>query len=602
MAGSGFSRAAAICLRLSWAASRPATVAVIGLSAVASVLPATTAWFGKELIDELTRGPAAATGRATVFAVAAALAGAVFAGLAQLGTLAGAYLQRETNARIQERLFAAVNGFHGVRRFEDPAFRDRLELAGTGAQQAPESVTTMLSGTLRGVLTIAGYAGVLLTVWPPMLLLLALAAVPAFATYRRIGRRAAGVSESTVARIRRQLSYRMLMTEAVAAREVRLFGLGRLFAGRFAASLRETSGAELADRRRAAGAETLLSLAGAVVALAGTLVMIREVAAGRLSVGGFSLFTAAAIGVQGALTSVLSQIGMATRNLALFHHYAEVVGAAPDLADGDRPVAPLTDAVTLDDVWFRYDEDGPWILRGVTLRIPRGATVGLVGLNGAGKSTLVKLLCRFYDPQRGTVRWDGTDLRDLRIAGLRRRLGAAFQDFVRYDLTAAENIGVGDVDRLDDRPAIRAAARAAGIDAAVEALPKGYDTLISRIFLDGDDADEGVNLSGGQWQRLAVARALMREDCDLVILDEPNAGLDADADAEIQAALRAHAGDRTTLLVSHRLGTLRHADEIVVLSGGRITERGDHDTLLAAGGEYARLFRKQSAGYVPAGG
>ena len=601
MGSAGFLRSAATCLRLSWDASRPATIAVVVLSAGGGLLPAATAWFGKELIDELAGGHTASIGRASFFAAAAALAGAFFAGLGQVGTLTGAYLQRETNARVQARLFETVNGFQGLRHFEDPAFRDKLELAHSAAQEAPQSVTTMLSGTLRGIITVVGYTVALVAVWPPMLALLALTAVPAFLTYRRLGRRAAGTSRATIARIRRQVFYQLLMTDAQANREVRLFGLGRLFSRRLADSLRQTSGAELADQRRGAVAETLLGVAGAAVGVAGALVMIREVIAGRLSVGGFSLFSVAAVGVQGALTSVLGQVGTATRNLTLFEHYTDVVSTPSDLADSDRAVASLADAVTLEDVWFRYDESGPWILRGVTLRIPRGATVGLVGRNGAGKSTLVKLLCRFYDPARGAVRWDGTDLRDLRVADYRRRLGAVFQDFTRYELTAGENIGVGAVERLTDRAAIRRAARTVGVDAAVDALPKGFDTLLSRTFIDDSEDDQGVTLSGGQWQRLAVARALMREDSDLLIMDEPNAGLDADADAEIQAALRAHAGGRTTLLISHRLGAIRHADHIVVLAEGRIAEQGDHDTLMAADGEYARLFRKQSADYVATG-
>ncbi|WP_279582148.1 ABC transporter ATP-binding protein [Fodinicola feengrottensis] len=239
-------------------------------------------------------------------------------------------------------------------------------------------------------------------------------------------------------------------------------------------------------------------------------------------------------------------------------------------------------------------------MRGVNLFIPRGNSLALVGLNGAGKSTLVKLLCRFYDPVEGEIRWDGVDIREVDPAELRRRIGAVFQDYMHYDLTAAENIALGDLGALQDRPRLEAAARKAGIHQKLSELPHGYDTMLSRMFFtesDKDDPESGVVLSGGQQQRLALARAIVRDRCDLMILDEPAAGLDAEAEHEIHASLGAHRAGKTSLLISHRLGAVRDADHIVVLAGGAVAEQGDHATLLAAGGGYARLFTLQAAGY-----
>ncbi|MEU1721477.1 ATP-binding cassette domain-containing protein [Nonomuraea sp. NPDC005692] len=261
------------------------------------------------------------------------------------------------------------------------------------------------------------------------------------------------------------------------------------------------------------------------------------------------------------------------------------------------PEFELERGVVVRGVWFRYGADQPWVLRGVDLDIPAGRSLALVGLNGAGKSTLVKLLCRFYDPERGAIFWDGVDLRELDPAALRERLGAVFQDFAAYDLSAAENIAVGDL--RAGRGRVEAAAVRAGADAMVRALPRGYDTLLTRMF--SDDEQSGVTLSGGQWQRIALARGLLRDRPELMILDEPNAGLDPAAEHEVHTVLREHRAGRTTLLISHRLSTVRDADTIAVLADGQVVERGTHEELLRAGGRYAELFATQARGYAPAG-
>ena len=265
----------------------------------------------------------------------------------------------------------------------------------------------------------------------------------------------------------------------------------------------------------------------------------------------------------------------------------------------------LRQGVELRDVWFRYSDDHPWVLSGVSLTIPYGRAAALVGLNGAGKSTLVKLLCRMYDPTRGRILWDGVDLRDIPPAALRERISAVFQDHMNYDMTARENIALGDVRSLDRPEAIRAAAGRAGVHDKLAALPNGYDTLLTRMFFsesDKADPETGVVLSGGQWQRLALARAFVREGRDLMILDEPSSGLDPEAEHQVHARMREYRMGRTSLLISHRLSAVRDADLIAVLDGGRIIEQGTHETLLEADGHYARLFRLQAAGYQEATG
>jgi ATP-binding cassette, subfamily B, bacterial len=307
---------------------------------------------------------------------------------------------------------------------------------------------------------------------------------------------------------------------------------------------------------------------------------------------------------------VIHSVGRMHEAMLLFGHYSFVVGAGPDLPEpvpvnGSRPsVRPLKKGIELRDVWFRYGDELPWALRGVNLTIPAGRATALVGPNGGGKSTLVKLLCRFYDPTRGAVLWDGVDLRELPVAELRRRIGSVFQDFMAYELSAAENIGIGDLGALDgwehgDGARVVAAARRAGCHETLAALPRGYETMLSRTFdpINHDDPASGVLLSGGQWQRVALARALLRDDADVLILDEPNSGLDAEAEHEVHRRLREHRDGRTSLLISHRLSAVRDADSIVVLSGGTVAEEGSHAALLGHGGLYARLFDLQASGY-----
>jgi len=257
--------------------------------------------------------------------------------------------------------------------------------------------------------------------------------------------------------------------------------------------------------------------------------------------------------------------------------------------------------IEVEDVWFRYGPDKPWILRGVSCFIPHGQAVALVGRNGAGKSTLVKLLCRFYDPDRGRILWDGTDLRDMDPADLRERVSAVFQDYMSYELSAAENIAVGDLIAARQAGTVRAAAEAADIHQALASLPKGYETLLTLTYFDLADKanpETGVLLSGGQWQRVALARAFLRGGRDLVILDEPSSGLDAEAEFQIHTRLKLNRTGNATVLISHRLNAIRDADHIIVLADGVIAEQGSHDSLMARSGTYARLFLLQARGYT----
>lgn len=586
-------RNAGAALALPFRAAPVIAGATLALTVLAGAAPAAGAWLTMLLVDELTSGTAS-PGRAAFLAVASALVGGVAIALLYLCGYLGEVVRQRVALTVESRLFRRVATLPGLARIEDPTFHDRLRLAEEAAQEAPGTISQFVQELVRSVVLLASFTGALLVVWPPMTLLLLASVVTAVVARLATARREAATEEAWVATDRRRLFYRALLTDVRAAKEIRLFGLGELLHTRMIGSLATVSGARLAAQRRGTVVQSALALLGAVVAGAGTVVVALNVAAGRSSVGDLVLFLGAVAGVQTGLSGVVLQLGEAGRAVRLFGHYLDVVGTHDDLPAGTGAPSE-TAAIELRDVWFRYSDDGPWVLRGVNLTIPAGAAVGLVGVNGAGKSTLVKLLCRFYDPQRGSITWNGVDLRELDVTGLRRRIGVMFQEFMAYDLTAAENIGIGQPDQLGDRARIAEAARTARVADVLEALPHGYDTVLSRTH--ADEERTGVTLSGGQWQRVALARCLMCTDAGLMILDEPTSGLDAEGEQRVHETVRRHAQGRTRLLISHRMAALRGADLIVTLAGGRIAEQGDHDELMDADGEYARLFRLQADGY-----
>ncbi len=592
-------RGAGPALLIAWRAA-PGWLAGHGVATiVAAVVPVATVWLLKAVLDALASGRRAALPPGLIGLVVAGLAAAALPPATEyLHNQAG----RSIGRRAQSDLYIAMERLVGLAQLEDPAFRDRLRMAQQSGRAGPGQVVDGVVGVCRGLITLVGLILVLAALSPVMAGIALLGVGPALVAEIHLSRIRAGMMWQISPVERREFFYAELLDSLPAAKELRLLGLAGLFRRRMLHEL----GVADAQRRRVDGREMRVQIGlgflSAVVAGAGLVWTVNGAVRGRFSIGGVSAFIAAMASLQGALTALVAQVANVYHALLLFGHYRAVLAAEPDLpvAVHPRPVPPLRHSLELRDVWFRYGPDQGWVLRGVDLVIPHGAAVALVGRNGAGKSTLVKLLCRFYDPERGAVLWDGVDLRDLSVVKLRERIGAVFQDYMSYDLSASENIGLGDVALLDDEGRIRAAARRAGIDATLDELPRGYRTLLSRIFVDSADAADaatGVLLSGGQWQRLALARGFMRDRRDLLILDEPSAGLDAAAEYEIHHGLRQHRAGATSVLISHRLGAVRDADRIVVLADGQITEQGTHAQLLSADGDYARLFRLQAEGY-----
>ncbi|WP_460526809.1 ABC transporter ATP-binding protein [Flindersiella endophytica] len=562
-------------------------------------LPVISAWLLKLVIDVLSSG--AGLGRLLGLAAGLAVTGLVATVTPQFTQYLGAQVNRAVGVLAQDRLFGAVEGFVGLGRFEDPQFVDRLRLAQRASDMPNQAVNGVL-GIGRAIMTVSGFVVSLWLLSPALATLVLLSGIPMLVAQVALSRRRSRMFWDISPTERREVFYGQLLSTVTAAKEVRLLGIGAYLRGRMLTARRAANAARRAMDRRQLAAGGGLGLLAALISSIALLWSVRAAQAGALSVGDVTIFVAAVAAVQGTLAAMAGEVAQTHQALQMFGYYTAVTTAGPDLPVSSEPRALPASwrHIELDDVWFRYSDDHPWVLRGVNLRIPYGRTLALVGLNGAGKSTLVKLLCRLYDPTRGAIRWDGVDIREVDVTKLRQRIGAVFQDHMCYDMTAAENIGLGDLDAFDDRARIVAAAGRAGIHSTLVGLPRGYDTLLSRIFFmesDKNNPEKGVLLSGGQWQRVALARAFVREGRDLMILDEPSSGLDAEAEHEIHSSLRRHREGHTSLLISHRLNAVRDADSIAVISDGHIVEQGDHATLMATAGEYARLFTLQASGY-----
>lgn len=563
--------------------------------------PVAAAWLLRAVLDSLTGGSRLTALLPLVVALAAACG--VQGVLPALAQYLAAQSGRSVERLAKSELFGVVGRLAGLRRLEDPAFLDRLYLAQRVAMDGPSQVLASIAGVVQSALTVTGFLAALLVFSPVMALVVVTAMVPGIFAEAGIARRRAAMLKGISHAERRQYFYASLLSSQAAAKELRLFGLGMFFRRRMLDELRVIQRAgQRVDRRQAVVYSSLAALS-AVVAGAGLWWAVSAAARGRITVGDLSIF-AAALGAAGtALSAIISNAATGYQAVLTFRSYNDIVTESPDLTLPAHPVPahPLQKGIEFDNVWFRYGPDHPWAVRGVSLLIPHGQAIALVGRNGAGKTTLVKLMCRFYDPDRGRILWDGVDLRDMDPGGLRDRISAVFQDYMSYELTARENIAVGDLTLAGKHEPVVAAARRAGIHDVLTALPKSYDTLLTRTYSDPADKEDpqtGVLLSGGQWQRVALARALLRGGRDLVILDEPSSGLDAEAEYEIHAGLRTHRSGSTTMLISHRLNAVRDADNIVVLAGGRIVEQGTHDALMTRGGRYARMFSLQAQGFA----
>ncbi|HZX81062.1 MAG TPA: ABC transporter ATP-binding protein [Lysobacter sp.] len=592
-------------LRQIWATSPGLTLASLGLRLVQALMPVALLYVGKLIIDEAIR--LVATGgadmdlatlwRSGVLDPLAALVAIEFA-LAVVSDLLGRasnyadtlLSERFTNAtsiRLMEH--AATLDLED---FEDPDLQDRLDRA-RRQTMGRMGLLGQLFGQLQDAITVVSFAIGLIAYAPWLMLLLAIALIPAFVGESHFNALGYSLNFQWTPE-RRQLEYlRQTGASVETAKEIKIFGLHRFLIDRFRTLSERFYAANRALARRRAIWGTVLAALGTLGYYVAYAYIVWRTVHGDFSIGDLTFLAGSFRRLRQLLEGLLigfSQVAgqaLYLEDLFSFFEIEPEIASKPDAMPVPRPVER---GFVFENVGFRYPGAERWALRGLEFELRAGEVLALVGENGAGKTTLVKLLARLYEPDEGRILLDGRDLRDYDLDDLRGNVGVIFQDFVRYHLTARENIGVGRLEAMDDEARIREAARRALADEVIEQLPQQYEQMIGRRF------NSGVDLSGGQWQKIAIARAYMR-DAQVMILDEPTAALDARAEFEVFQRFKELSSGRTAVLISHRFSSVRMADRILVLGGGKVEASGTHDELMAQQGRYAELFELQAAGY-----
>jgi len=586
---------------LVWKSSPSLTVALGLFTLLVAAVPPSIAYTGKRIVDEVILGSLDGTVRWVAVELGlVALQATLVRGLGLVRSVLGSRLGTDVNVAILERATALE-----LRHFEDADFYDRLSRARREASSRPMSLVTESFALVQNLLTLAGYAVLLLQFSPWVVLVLMVATIPATVAEMKFSK-ATFRMRNWRSPDSRKLSYlEYVLANDEHAKEVKLFGLGPMFLARYKelAERFHREDSKLATRRSVVTTMLALLATAAFYAAYGAMAILA--ATKKLTLGNMTMYVLAFRSGQSSFQSILSGIGsIYEHNLYMSNLFAYLDGtvAAEDEAKAPPPPAlPAKDAdarelgIRLENVSFQYPgqaNDDKWVLRNVELFIPRGQSVALVGQNGAGKTTFVKLLTRLYEPTEGRILLDGQDLRSWDRSALLARFGVVFQDFNQYQLKLRENVGVGSVEHLEEVPRIERAVAQGGAEALVSGMRSGIETQMGRWFQDG------VELSGGQWQKVALARGFMREQADILVLDEPTAALDAEAEHAVFERFRHLAKGRTTIIISHRFPTVRMADRILVLEKGAIMEDGTHATLLAADKTYAHLYRMQAEGYL----
>src|SRR5450432_884143 len=581
--------------KLVWHTSPSMTIANVVLRIIKSSTPVAILYVGKLIIDQVVQ-MSHGNGNAShhhlwklvvIEFLLAILSDGLNRAITLMDSLLGDLFSNHTSIKI-----IAHAATLDLDQFEDSAFYDKMERA----RQQTIGRTILLSQVLSQLqdLITMGFLAAGLTVFNPWLIILLLfAVIPAFLGEAYFNDQSYALSRRQTPE-RRELDYvRFLGASDETAKEVKIFNLSDFIIGRF----RELSSKFYHDNRilviRRSIWGTIFSMLGSLGYYLAYVFIIFKAISGKISIGDLTFLAGSFRQLRSLLEGILNRftsVSQGAMYLSDFFEFFEIKSRIV-LSSKPRPFPkPIQQGFTFEDVGYKYSNSETWANRHLSFTLHVGEKLALVGENGAGKTTLVKLLARLYEPTEGQILLDGHDLREYDINELRMQIGIIFQDYLRYQMTIAQNIAAGNIDEIENHELIVTSAQQSLADLIAEKLPHKYEQQLGRRFNDG------VDLSGGEWQKVALARAYMR-DAQLMILDEPTAALDARAEYDVFVRFNELMAGRMAVVISHRFSTVRMADRIVVLSGGAVVEEGTHESLRAHGGLYAELFRLQAMGY-----